>query len=507
MKEHSLYAWIGNTDLKCFEEDNRENPGPIGQVYRTGNYDRLVLLFNHTNLSWEGYDKWLKSLPQLSNFKKIVEIEIIDHPMDNPTDFAAIYETVTETLSLYPSKDRTYHLSPGTPAMAAVWMLISAGPYPARLIESSIQMGVQDVHIPFDITFKYRPEIAAFTQSVIGLAGGLPEDTVEFKEILTQSKQMELVNTKARKAAVFNVPVLLLGESGTGKEMVANAIHSVSARKEGPFVSVNCGAIPQELLESELFGYKKGAYTGAAADHKGFLGQAHKGTLFLDEVAELSLQAQVKLLRALQSGNIRPIGSEKDVSVDIRIIAATNKDLFQEVQNGNFREDLFHRLAVAVLNLPPLREREGDIPFLVEKLSDKVNKTFSDEAEGNWRERVLSEEAIQALTKHDWPGNIRELQNAITRLFLWADDPLITATDVQYALHRKIEYCEDQDNEYRPLGGGIDLNAEKDRMSRYYIQEALKQSGGVKKKAAELLGLKNYQTLSMQMEKLGIGAV
>ncbi|OQY33746.1 MAG: hypothetical protein B6241_06745 [Spirochaetaceae bacterium 4572_59] len=504
MNEHSLYAWIGNTDIRCFEEDNRENPGPVAQAYRTGRYDRLILLFNHITLSREGYDRWLQTLPLENNIQKTITIEIIDRPMENPTDFSAIYEIVTEQLSKRNSENRTYHLSPGTPAMAAVWMLVSAGPYPAELIESSLQMGVKDVHIPFDISFRYRPEITAFTQSVIGLTSGLPEDSVEFKMILTKSGQMKKLKENAKKAAVFNVPVLLLGESGTGKEMVANAVHSVSARKNGPLVSVNCGAIPRELLESELFGYEKGAFTGAEKNHKGFLEQADKGSLFLDEVAELSLQAQVKLLRVLQTGYIRPVGSEKDIKVDFRVIAATNKDLMQEVVEGRFREDLFHRLAVAVLKLIPLREREGDIAFLSEKLSQKVNKTFSDEAEGNWRERSLSEEALQVLIEHDWPGNIRELQNSITRLFLWADKPVISKEEARFALHRKTESSKEKQPGYHPLGDGIDLNAERDRMSFYYIQEALKQSGGVKKRAAELLGFKNYQTLSMQMEKLGI---
>ncbi len=238
-------------------------------------------------------------------------------------------------------------------------------------------------------------------------------------EIITENSLMKSILDKAKKVAPFDTNILITGESGTGKEVLAKFIHKHSKRTDKPFIAINCGAIPAELLESELFGYKKGAFTGATSDKKGIVEQTEGGTLFLDEIGELSLSLQVKLLRLIQHKEFIPIGDTKPKTVDIRIISATNRDLFQLVKEGKFREDLYYRINTIHFHLPPLRERREDIvplaKFFVKKLSLKYDIP----------EKKLSEKAIRQLLDYDWPGNIRELEGVIERTILIEDKPFI----------------------------------------------------------------------------------
>jgi two-component system response regulator AtoC len=242
-----------------------------------------------------------------------------------------------------------------------------------------------------------------------------------FGKIVGKSPKMMQVFETIKKISDYKASVLLIGESGTGKEMVAKCIHYNSPRSNEPFVAVNCGAIPETLLESELFGHERGAFTDAKKEKRGSFEMAHLGTLFLDEIGEASLSAQVKLLRALQEGEVKRLGSERPLAVDVRIIAATIRDLSRAVAEGKFREDLFYRLNVLPLHLPPLRERKEDIPLLVDHFIRKYNEQHRLNTEG------ISEDALALLLEYPWPGNVRELENAIERAMILAQGKRISA--------------------------------------------------------------------------------
>jgi two-component system NtrC family response regulator len=307
-----------------------------------------------------------------------------------------------------------------------------------------------------------------------------------FENMLGTSSQMQSVFAFIRKVATSNVPVLLLGESGTGKEMAAAAIHRRSACNEGPFVAINCNAIPENLLESELFGHEKGAFTGAHLQRKGLLETANGGTLFLDEVGELPPTVQVKLLRFLQEQRFQRVGGRQEVRVHIRLVAATNADLGQLVETGKFREDLYFRIAVVTIRLLPLRERGDDIVFLAR---DFLQRYGSQEGRQNL---VFAPDALSAMARHSWPGNVRELQNRIKRGVIMASGSRVTASDLELELHRP------------PSGSSATtLKRAREQVERETIQEALKRHGGTITAAAAELGI-SRPTLYELMHKLGI---
>ena len=244
--------------------------------------------------------------------------------------------------------------------------------------------------------------------------------TLTFKDIVTRSPRMLAVLRTAEKAAASTIPVLIEGESGVGKELIARAIHGQSARRAKPFIAVNCGAIPENLVESILFGHEKGAFTGATERHTGKFVEASGGTLFLDEIGELPMAAQVKLLRAIQEGEVEPVGARKTIKVDVRLSSATNRNLIDDAKSGRFREDLFYRLHVFPISVPPLRERSEDIPDLVRHFLARIA------AEQGKRVRAVSGEAIALLGRHRWPGNVRQLQNVIRNIVVLHDGEVVT---------------------------------------------------------------------------------
>jgi len=246
-----------------------------------------------------------------------------------------------------------------------------------------------------------------------------------FEKILGTSSQMQSVFETIDKVATTDVPVLILGESGTGKELTARAIHSRSARQKGPFLAIDCGAIPENLLESELFGHEKGAFTGAHIQRLGRIEAAQGGTLFLDEIGELSPNLQAKLLRYLQDQQIERVGGREQIFVDARVLAATNRDLDQVLKDGRFREDLYYRLGVVTINLPPLREREGDILLLAKAFLQRFSLEIKK------RSKTFTTQAIQAIERHAWPGNIRELENRVKRAVIMADGKKVTPKDLE----------------------------------------------------------------------------
>lgn len=316
-----------------------------------------------------------------------------------------------------------------------------------------------------------------------------------------QSAQLLAIHRLIDKIAASPTTVLITGESGTGKGLLAQAIHSLSTRTTHPFIKVNCAAIPETLLESELFGHEKGAFTGAIANKPGRFELAHMGTLFLDEIGELPREMQVKLLRVLQDKEFERVGGLKTIKVDIRLIAATNRDLELEVKEGRFRQDLYYRLNVIQIHVPPLRERREDIPLLVSHFIEKFNKKL------NRSIQTISRDAMNLLLAYPWTGNIRELENIMERAVLLADGPEITTPDLPQALRTEatepvpfsaveVGYCAGQ-----PLKEV--LKEQTERLERNLIIQALKETGGNVTKAAEHLRI-SRKSLQLKMKEYGL---
>jgi len=497
-----LVSWIGGTDLRAASGDVAAGRGPIGQAADAERYDRIELLCNYEKAEATRYVAWLQS-------ESSSEIRLHFHQLTSPINFREIYLAVRDVLDLLrktagPDAQVTYHLSPGTPAMASVWILLAKTSYPARLIQTSSEAGLQEADIPFDIAAEFIPDMRRASDSrIIEAAEAKSQTVAEFADIVHRSPEMKRVIAMAAKAATRSIPVLMEGESGTGKEMLAKAIHQASPRARKPFIAVNCGAIPPELVESEFFGHKKGAFSGAVEDRKGHFEQADGGTLFLDEIAELPKPAQVKLLRALQEGAIVPVGESKPRKVDVRVVAATNRSLSEEVAAGRFREDLFFRLAVAVLKLPPLRSRTGDLNLLIDSLLAQVNRTTA--SEPDHLDKRLSVGARKLMLEHPWPGNVRELLNTLLRATVWSDGDQISPDVMRAAILEPTSLTGRSSGILnQPLEEGFSLEKIMAEVARHYLTRAVKDAHGSKTKAAKLVGLSNYQTLTNWMKKYGL---
>ncbi len=317
-----------------------------------------------------------------------------------------------------------------------------------------------------------------------------------FGEIIGKSPQMADVFNLISRIAPSKANVLVIGESGTGKELVARAIHNRSPRADKPFITVNCSAIPETLLESELFGHVKGSFTGAVANKVGLVEAAHTGTLFLDEVGDISLPIQAKLLRFLQEREYRRVGGTDDKKIDVRVIAATNKKLEKEMEEGNFREDLYYRLNVIKILLPPLREREEDIPLLL----DHFLKKFCTE-QGKVIKKISSL-ALRVLCNYHYPGNVRELENVLERCVTLEQSDQLTAENLPPKLIESVGNAPTPLQENLPPDG-IDLNRTLERVERDLIDKALEVTGGNRSRAARLLGI-SFRSLRYRLVKLGI---
>jgi transcriptional regulator with GAF, ATPase, and Fis domain len=324
----------------------------------------------------------------------------------------------------------------------------------------------------------------------------LPRVDRSFNGIISGCAEMHKIFGVIEKVARTRSTVLVLGESGTGKELIAKAIHALSERT-GKLVPVNCGAIPEEILESELFGHEKGAFTGAVSTRVGRFQLADGGTIFLDEIGEMSPKLQVKLLRVLQERKVDPVGSSRSIDVDVRVIAATNKDLAEEVKAGRFREDLFYRLQVVPVTMPALREREGDI----ELLAQHFLKRHADEL--NRPELSFSDEALRALSSYSWPGNIRELENLVERMAILSEGDEISSDQLPQLMNHTPREAIPSLNDFVLPSLGVDFNALVDDYENKLIRTALSQTGGNKKAAAKLLGL-NRTTLVEKIKKKGL---
>ena len=319
------------------------------------------------------------------------------------------------------------------------------------------------------------------------------KERFSFKNLIGDSDAMNRLITLLERVAPSRANVLITGESGTGKELVAQALHVGSERKNHPFVAINCGAIPENLLESELFGHERGAFTGADKKKQGLFETAHCGTLFLDEIGELPMGMQVKLLRVLQEREFRRVGGTTNIPLDVRLIAATNQDLTANIAQGSFREDLYYRLNVVTIDLPPLRARRSDIPLLIQN--------FYQQKTGRDNSYRIDKQALELLLNYDWPGNVRELENLVERCLVLGDQEELSIDCLPPQL-RQASMALPADLQQIPAG----FNMEKwlEAQERQVLLAALKQADGVRTRAAELLGI-SFRQIRYRLDKLGIG--
>jgi DNA-binding NtrC family response regulator len=315
-----------------------------------------------------------------------------------------------------------------------------------------------------------------------------------FDQIVTRTKEMIKIFDTIKQVASSNAAVFITGESGTGKELVAKAIHFNGSRKNYPFVAINCAAVPETLIESDLFGYEKGAFTNALKERLGKFEVANSGTLFLDEIGDLSLTTQAKILRFLQEKELIRVGGTETISVDVRLIAATNKDLEKSLQEGSFREDLYYRINVIPIFIPPLRKRKDDIPLLVNHFLDKIAKK---EGKNNID---ISQEAMDILVDHNWPGNVRELENIIERVVILLKNDIILPFDLPAYIKDKVKMKSLEESVLEDKASFLEI---KEDLEKKLISDALKKTNYIQTKAAEALGI-TRRILRYKMDKLGI---
>ena len=495
-----LLAWLGNADLRAAEAGGTDEQGPILGALKAFPFDALHLLSDHSIQKTRAYAQWVGR-------QSSVPVTAHQAELTSPTSFEEIFRAavgvIEEVKRASPFGDLVFHLSPGTPAMAAIWLLLAKTRYPARLIESSREHGVKEVSIPFELSAEFAPVAdKQADEALTRLMMGMPPESPAFTAIVHRCAAMKRTVAMAHRLAVRDVPVLIQGESGTGKELFARAIHQASPRNAKPFVAVNCGAIPQELVDAELFGHEKGAFTGATAARAGYFESADGGTLFLDEIGELPLASQVRLLRVLQEREVTRVGATRAKPIDIRVIAATNRVLPDEIRDGRFREDLFHRLAVGVLLLPPLRQREGDLNILIDSMLASINAEAA--SQPGYKHKKLDVSARNLLIQHSWPGNVRELHNTLLRASIWAVGDKITTQDVAESLAVTVAPKADTILG-RSLDQAISLPDIIGDVARHYLERAMAQTHGNKSEAARILGIGSYQTLSNWLQKYGVG--
>lgn len=519
MRQRVLVSWVGHADLRAFSaslaereraellsvlgQGRSEQPGPLRALLEAESFDEVHVLANYERRWVRAYGEWLGGRAKIHIAK-----------LTDPTDYAQIFAAADAVLSSVVDVhkvplDLCFHLSPGTPAMAAIWILLGKTRYPATFYQTH-QKRAWVTEIPFDIAVDFVPEfLKAPDAHLQHLAARSPGQIEGFEGIIGDSPAIRLAVGRAQRAAVRHVSVLVLGESGTGKEMLARSIHAASPRRAKPFVAINCAAIPRELLESELFGYAKGAFTGATREKPGAFQQAHGGTLFLDEIGECDPAMQVKLLRALQPPPgagpcdrvIRCVGATSDSVFDVRIVAATNRDPLAAVASGSFREDLYYRLAVVSVRLPALRERRSDIPALTSRLLDQINREFATHEPG-FRNKSVSTSAMEFVRRQEWPGNVRQLHNVLLQAVTLAAGDVIDRTDLVAGLAGSPQAS--RADEVPGIGDNFSLEKHLEEIQRRYLRHAMEQADGVKVRAAALLGMKNYQTLDAQLKRLKV---
>lgn len=523
MANRTLVAWIGATDFasmgkelggsaktqvekairrSCRESDDR---GPLRSLLREEDFDSIHLLNSYSKTLESKFAKWLDPKVKIHR----------PEALSSPTDYASIFQSADNLLKALHSQDRNpptelcIHLSPGTPAMAAVWVLLGKSKYKATFFQSFNGTNTR-TDIPFDLDLHIRDIVTDADTAYEHLRAMSPGELDGFSDMIGNSSAMREAVGRANRAAIRDVSVLLLGESGTGKSKIAKSIHDASPRKANAMHSINCAAIPDQLLESELFGHVKGAFTGADKEKKGLFELADKGTIFLDEIGECPPALQAKLLSVLQPviekgpcvRRFRRVGGSKELTVDVRVIAATNQNLIERVEQNEFRLDLYYRLAAITIKLPPLRKRGKDTVALAKQFLSQINDDFVRQDE-YYSPKTLSKDASSFVQSHDWPGNARQLYNAILQAVVMTPNQALSRRDLTAAVEEAPKTAK-QSLLDLPLGDGFDLNEHLEDIRKHYLARGMEEANGTKKAAAELLGFENWQTMDKQLVKYGI---
>ncbi len=521
LKHRTLVSWIGHADLSALADDlgdagktllasvnlragkYGESPGPLKSAVIAGRFDEAHLLSNYPESVNKAFAKWIGGKPTIHS------VELAD-----PTDYLKLFEAADQVLGQLAARleeknsELCILLSPGTPAMAVVWVLLGSSRYPAKFFQT-FKGEIREAKMPPDLFAGIVPDLIRDRDIAFQhLATKSPAELEGFQGIVGVSSAIRLAVGRAQRAAFWDVPVLLLGESGAGKDVFAQAIHAASRRKSGPFEPINCAAIPKDLLEAELFGHVKGAFTGADKDRPGAFARADGGTLFLDEIGECEPMLQSKLLRVLQPPpgkgpchcEFRPVGGSKTIVSDVRIVAATNQNLQKSVKANRFREDLYYRLAVITLRLPPLRDRRSDIPLLADHFLAGINKDYVKQERDHKR---ISASAMEFVKRYSWPGNIRQLRNALLQAAVMANGETIERRDITAAIG---DFLDDSDLNVleQPLGDGFNLEEHLNSIRRHYLRRAMEEARGNKTRAARLLSIDHYQTLDARMKRLKV---
>jgi transcriptional regulator with AAA-type ATPase domain len=493
------------------ELEGEDQPGPILSVAAARPFRRLFLF--HTLSLRENAEA---TRAAVTDRYPATHVELLPLAVADPKDYSAIISGLARQVRRIQATLRGSQafvcVSSGTAEMRAAWFLLTAsGVLSATLLqvgspaeplfgaanvkEVDLQTtewdSLRDLVMPIEY-FDVEADTPAYEREpsfAIAPAASVPappephylelDTAVRESGIFIGSAVMRHAAERAAVAAGSDQPILLLGETGTGKEVFARLIHRLGPRRSRELVPVNCAAIPKELVESHLFGHVKGAFTGATVDTPGKFQRADKGILFLDEIGELPLEAQAKLLRVLQDGHVEPVGSRRAVAVDVAIVAATNRNLAVEVAAGRFREDLYYRLEVIPIILPPLRERRAEIPHLALALLQRINQRRK-------VPRQLSKEALGRLETHDWPGNVRELSNVLERSVLYARNEVLAPEDLVFGVKTS---AGDPLSHLPEPAPGFSLEDFLDRVRRHLIQRALAKTSGRQKEAADLLGV------------------
>ena len=470
-----LLSFIGNNDCYPYER-----PGTLVTALSERDFDHVCLLYNDDRYLAPAQDITLYCKDQFPDLAISLHNAPAIDPIDYNLVYPSMYAAVRNITGRFGNADYTVSLTSGTPTMHACWIfLVKGGVIDARLIQISREAGISDVSLELeDFPNIERVDAVKAEMTRLSRENRRLKKRLELDHdaIIGVSPEIQKVKDQIGVFAGADVPVFIHGETGTGKELAAEAIHHNGPRKDRPFIPVNCGAISEHLFESEFFGHKKGAFTGAIKDKEGVFNQADGGTVFLDEVAELPPEMQVKLLRVLGNGMFTPVGAVKAEQADVRIISATNRDIGALVRDGGFREDLFYRLVVARISMPPLARRREDRLLLANHFLEGLNRKYGGR-------KVLGKAAADLIQSYHWPGNVRQLKNALEAAYVYPGDA------IEAENFHIFEISSGQSSEIEIPDGGVDLN--NDILPRYY-RAALEKSGGNAAEAARLLGLKAH---------------
>jgi transcriptional regulator with PAS, ATPase and Fis domain len=493
-----LIAWIGQNDIDASnlsEKSDNLNLGPIGSAIKARPFEKVYLLSNYSSEKIKGVESLLQ---RLSSGPLQVVTETVS--LTSPTNFPEIWNAANYLVQRLAECDElkyaTVHLSPGTNTMSSVWVLLASS-HNLPAIKTSRESGLEDETLPIEIYTNYVGDLVKGRSQILREAlSSAVNKTSKFDDITYQSTEMHNAIQRAKTIAPYDISVLIEGPTGTGKELFATAIQKASSRADKKFRVINCGAIPETLIDAELFGYMKGAFTGATEDTKGEFEKADGGTIFLDEVGELSPQAQVRLLRVLQEKKVRRIGSsEGEISIDIRIISATNRDLREEIANGKFREDLYYRLSATTIAIPSLKARRGDLQLLADAFVEQKSKELRRES------ITITASGRRALSKHTWPGNVRELELTIARAIIFSSSGILDQLTIEEAIGKNITPAQNKSSASIEFTEDFNLTTEVSRYKKQLMDAALAETSQRKNAAAKLLGM-TPPNFSSQYKKL-----